>query len=170
MARGLYSRHSDIGKAFIFLNGDSEMATTSELKTIQHHIGGQATAGEDGRRGSVWDPATGRPQAEVVLASAADVEGAVQAAKTAFETWGEASLAQRARVMFAFRELVHSHVDDLARIVSSEHGKVFDDAKGEVVRGLEVVEFACGIPQLLKGEFSDQVSSAVDAHSFRQPL
>jgi malonate-semialdehyde dehydrogenase (acetylating)/methylmalonate-semialdehyde dehydrogenase len=149
---------------------ESGMATTSELKTIEHHIGGRATAGEDGRRGSVWDPATGRPQAEVVLASAGDVDGAVGAARTAFETWGDASLAQRARVMFAFRELVHRHVDELARIVSSEHGKVFDDAKGEVIRGLEVVEFACGIPQLLKGEFSDQVSSAVDAHSFRQPL
>jgi malonate-semialdehyde dehydrogenase (acetylating)/methylmalonate-semialdehyde dehydrogenase len=146
------------------------MATTSELKTIEHHIGGQATAGTGTRRGSVWDPATGAPQAEVLLGSTADVDAAVQAAKAAFETWGKASLAQRARVMFAFRELVHSHVDELARIVSSEHGKVLDDAKGEVIRGLEVVEFACGIPHLLKGEFSDSVSTEVDAHSFRQPL
>jgi len=146
------------------------MATTSELRTIEHHIGGRAAAGDGGRRGSVWDPATGAPQAEVVLGSAADVDGAVQAAKEAFESWGNTSLATRTKVMFAFRELVNSHVDDLARIVSSEHGKVFDDAKGEVVRGLEVVEFACGLPQLLKGEFSDQVSTAVDAHSFRQPL
>jgi len=149
---------------------ETEMATTSELKTIEHHIGGQATAGESTRRGSVWDPATGAPQAEVLLGSTADVDAAVQAAKAAFETWGNASLARRARVMFAFRELVHSHVDELARIVSSEHGKVFDDAKGEVIRGLEVVEFACGIPHLLKGEFSDGVSTGVDAHSFRQPL
>src|SRR4051812_27069649 len=118
------------------------MATTSELKTIEHHIRGQATAGTGTRRGSVWDPATGTPQAEVLLGSAADVDAAVRAAKVAFETWGNASLAQRARVMFAFRELVHANVDELARIVSSEHGKVLDDAKGEVIRGLEVVEFA----------------------------
>ena len=146
------------------------MATTSDLRTIEHHIGGQATAGDGARRGAVWDPATGAPQAEVVLGSTADVDGAVRAAKAAFETWGGSSLAQRTRVMFAFRQLVHEHVDELARIVSSEHGKVLDDARGEVIRGLEVVEFACGLPQLLKGEFSDQVSGAVDAHSFRQPL
>jgi malonate-semialdehyde dehydrogenase (acetylating) / methylmalonate-semialdehyde dehydrogenase len=146
------------------------MATTSELRTIEHHIGGRTTGGDGTRRGPVWDPATGTPQAEVLLGSTADVDSAVQAAKAAFETWGDSSLAQRTRVMFAFRQLVHEHVDELARIVSSEHGKVFDDAKGEVIRGLEVVEFACGLPQLLKGEFSDQVSTAVDAHSFRQPL
>jgi malonate-semialdehyde dehydrogenase (acetylating)/methylmalonate-semialdehyde dehydrogenase len=146
------------------------MKTASELRTIEHHIGGRATVGDGARRGSVWDPATGAPQAEVMLGSAVDVDSAVQAAKAAFESWGDVSLARRARIMFAFRELVNSHVDDLARIVSSEHGKVFDDAKGEVVRGLEVVEFACGLPQLLKGEFSDQVSTAIDAHSFRQPL
>src|SRR3954471_24129618 len=146
------------------------MATTPELKTIEHYIDGQPVAGEGTRRGSVWDPATGEPQAEVLLGSTADVDSAVRAAKAAFETWGTASLAQRARVMFAFRELVHAHVDELARIVSSEHGKVLDDAKGEVTRGLEVVEFACGIPHLLKGEFSDGVSTAVDAPSFRQPL
>jgi malonate-semialdehyde dehydrogenase (acetylating)/methylmalonate-semialdehyde dehydrogenase len=144
--------------------------TTPELKTIKHYVGGRASAGDSTRRGSVWNPATGEAQAEVVLASTADVDAAVQAAKAAGETWGNASLAQRARVMFAFRELVHSHVDELARIVSCEHGKVFDDAKGEVIRGLEVVEFACGIPHLLKGEFSDGVSTDVDAHSFRQPL
>ena len=144
--------------------------TETALKTIEHSIAGESTPGEGTRRGPVWDPATGEQQAEVALASPADVDRAVQAAKAAFESWGQDSLARRARIMFAFRELVHRHTDDLARIVSSEHGKVFDDARGEVVRGLEVIEFACGLPQLLKGEFSDQVSSEVDAHSFRQPL
>ncbi len=143
---------------------------TVMTKTIEHRIAGVATAGEGDRRSPVWDPATGERQAEVALAEPADVDRAVQAAKTAFETWSQVSLAQRARIMFAFRELVHQHSDELARIVASEHGKVVDDAKGEVTRGLEVVEFVCGLPQLLKGEFSDQVSTDVDAHSFRQPL
>jgi malonate-semialdehyde dehydrogenase (acetylating) / methylmalonate-semialdehyde dehydrogenase len=91
-------------------------------------------------------------------------------AKRAFETWGDVSLSRRARVMFAFRELVNKHTDEITRIVSSEHGKVLEDAKGEVVRGLEVVEYACGLAQLLKGEFSDQVSTDIDSYSFRQPL
>ncbi|MBN9623086.1 MAG: CoA-acylating methylmalonate-semialdehyde dehydrogenase [Actinobacteria bacterium] len=146
------------------------MTTTASTKTIEHRIAGAATAGEGTRRSPVWNPATGQAQAEVLLAEPADVDRAVQAAKTAFETWGNISLAQRARVMFAFRELVHSHVDELARIISAEHGKVFDDAKGEVIRVLELFEFACCIPHLLKGEFSDQVSTDVDTHSFRQPL
>jgi malonate-semialdehyde dehydrogenase (acetylating) / methylmalonate-semialdehyde dehydrogenase len=146
------------------------MTATPGLRRIEHHIAGESAGGDGTPRSPVWDPATGEPQAEVVLGTAGDVDRAVQAAKAAFESWGEVSLAQRARTMFAFRELVHEHVDDLARIVSSEHGKVFEDAKGEVIRGLEVVEFACGLPQLLKGEFSDQVSTDVDAHSFRRPL
>jgi malonate-semialdehyde dehydrogenase (acetylating) / methylmalonate-semialdehyde dehydrogenase len=144
--------------------------STTTLKTIDHQIGGAKTPGAATRRSPVYDPSTGRPQAEVVLAGAADVDRAVQAARAAFTTWGNVSLTRRARVMFKFRDLVEQHVDELARIVSSEHGKVFDDAKGEVIRGMEVVEFACGLPQLLKGEFSDQVSTGVDAHSFRQPL
>jgi malonate-semialdehyde dehydrogenase (acetylating)/methylmalonate-semialdehyde dehydrogenase len=144
--------------------------TTATRTTIEHYIGGAPTAGDSTRRSPVWEPATGSVQAEVLLAEQSDVDRAVRAAKTAFESWGEVSLARRARTMFAFRELVHRHTDDLARIVSSEHGKVFDDAKGEVIRGLEVVEFVCGLPQLLKGEFSEQVSSDVDAYSFRQPL
>ena len=105
-----------------------------------------------------------------MLAEPADVDAAVAAACVAFADWSEASLSRRAKVMFAFRELLNANVEKLARIVSSEHGKVLDDAKGEVLRGLEVVEFACGIPQLLKGEYSDQVSTTVDAFSFRQPL
>ena len=94
----------------------------------------------------------------------------MQAARTAFETWRDVSVTRRARVMFKFRDLVDRHMDDLARVISAEHGKVLDDAKGEVIRGMEVVEFACGIPQLLKGEFSEQVSTDIDAYSFRQPL
>ena len=106
----------------------------------------------------------------MLLAEASDVDAAVQAAKTAFATWSETSVVKRSRVMFAFRELVNARTDDLARIISAEHGKTFEDAKGEVIRGMEVVEFACGIAELTKGEFSDQVSTDIDLHSFRQPL
>jgi malonate-semialdehyde dehydrogenase (acetylating)/methylmalonate-semialdehyde dehydrogenase len=144
------------------------MAVTT--KTIEHHVAGTSTAGDGTRRSPVWEPASGEVQAEVLLAEPSDVDRAVAAAKAAFASWSEVSLARRARIMFAFRELVHQRTDDLARIVSAEHGKVFEDAKGEVVRGLEVVEFVCGVPQLLKGEFSEQISSDVDAHSFRRPL
>ena len=144
--------------------------TTVQLRTIQHRIGGQETAGASTRTAPVWDPATGQQQAEVLLAERTDVDAAVQAAKTAFETWGDVSVSRRARIMFAFRELVNKHTDEITRIVASEHGKVLDDARGEVIRGMEVVEFACGVPQLLKGEFSDQVSTDIDSYSFRQPL
>ena len=144
--------------------------STTTISTIRHRIGGDETPGASTRTAPVWNPATGEQQAEVLLAEREDVERAVATARTAFETWGNTSLSRRARIMFAFRELVSRHTDDLARIVSSEHGKVFDDAKGEVIRGLEVVEYACGLPQLLKGEYSDQVSTDIDAFSFRQPL
>ncbi|TDO51431.1 malonate-semialdehyde dehydrogenase (acetylating)/methylmalonate-semialdehyde dehydrogenase [Kribbella sp. VKM Ac-2527] len=139
-------------------------------RTIEHWIGGTETSGASTRRAQVWDPAEGRAQAEVVLAERADVDAAVAAAKKAFESWRGVSLTRRARIMFAFRDLVERNLDTLAGIVSDEHGKVFSDAKGEVIRGMEVVEFACGIPQLLKGEYSEQVSTDVDAYSFRQPL
>jgi malonate-semialdehyde dehydrogenase (acetylating)/methylmalonate-semialdehyde dehydrogenase len=118
----------------------------------------------------VFNPALGQAQAQVHLASADEVDAAVQAAKEAFESWGQSSVTARARVMFAFRELLVKHELDLAKVISSEHGKTIDDARGEVVRGREVVEYVCGIPQLLKGEFSDQVSGGVDSYSFRQPL
>jgi malonate-semialdehyde dehydrogenase (acetylating)/methylmalonate-semialdehyde dehydrogenase len=144
--------------------------STTTLRTIQHRIEGRLTAGASTRTATVWDPATGEPQAEVVLAEAADVDAAVRAARKAFEEWGQVSVTRRARVMFAFRNLVEQRIDELARVISSEHGKVLDDAKGEVIRGMEVVEFACGIPQLMKGEYSDGVSSDVDSFSFRQAL
>jgi malonate-semialdehyde dehydrogenase (acetylating)/methylmalonate-semialdehyde dehydrogenase len=140
------------------------------MRTIEHWIGGQLTAGESARRGTVWNPALGEAQAEVALASTADVDVAVRTAKAAFEEWGQSSLSQRTKVLFRFRELVNANLKELAEIVSDEHGKVVSDAAGEVQRGLEVVEFACGIPQLLKGDFSDQVSRGVDVFSFREPL
>jgi malonate-semialdehyde dehydrogenase (acetylating) / methylmalonate-semialdehyde dehydrogenase len=140
------------------------------LTTIEHWIGGSFTSGASTRRGPVYNPATGRQQHEVVLAEPGDVDAAVAAARTAFETWRDASLSKRAKVLFNFRELVNNRTKQLAEIVSDEHGKVLSDAAGEVQRGLEVIEFACGIPQLLKGEYSDQASTGVDVFSFRQPL
>ena len=144
--------------------------TTLETRTIQHRIGGEETAGASVRTAPVYNPATGERQAEVLLAEAADVDAAVAAARAGFEAWREVSVVRRARVMFAFRDLVERHLDDLARIVASEHGKVVEDAKGEVIRGMEVAEYACGIAQLLKGEYSEQVSAGVDSYSFRQPV
>jgi malonate-semialdehyde dehydrogenase (acetylating)/methylmalonate-semialdehyde dehydrogenase len=144
--------------------------TTVDLKTIQHRIGGAETPGESTRTAPIWNPATGEQQAQVLLAGAADVDAAVQAARAAFETWKDVSVVRRMRVMFAFRNLVERHADDLARIVAAEHGKVVADAKGEVIRGMEVAEYACGLPQISKGEYSDQVSTDVDSFSFRQPL
>ncbi|MEU4248976.1 CoA-acylating methylmalonate-semialdehyde dehydrogenase [Amycolatopsis sp. NPDC026612] len=140
------------------------------MKTIEHRINGTATGGGSTRTAPVYDPATGQAQAELLLAEKSDVDTAVAAAGKAFESWGASSLSQRARVMFAFRELLVKHETDLAKIISTEHGKVLDDARGEIVRGREVVEYACGIADALKGGFSDQVSRDVDVHSFRQPL
>ncbi|MEU7901387.1 CoA-acylating methylmalonate-semialdehyde dehydrogenase [Actinoplanes sp. NPDC049118] len=140
------------------------------MTTIEHCIGGRITAGAATRRAAVYNPATGQRQHEVVLAEPADVDAAVAAAKAAFTTWSQASLSARTKIMFNFRELVNANVGRLAELVSDEHGKVLSDAAGEVQRGLEVVEFACGIPQLLKGEYSDQASTGVDVFSFREPL
>jgi malonate-semialdehyde dehydrogenase (acetylating)/methylmalonate-semialdehyde dehydrogenase len=144
--------------------------STVELATITHRIGGAESAGASTRSAPVYDPATGREQRRVLLAEPADVDAAVQAAKAAFEAWSEVSVVRRARIMFRFRELVAERTEELARLIASEHGKTVEDAKGEVVRGLEVVEFACGIAELTKGEFSDQVSTGIDLFSFRQPL
>ena len=144
--------------------------STTTLKTIRHRIGGEETGGSSTRTAPIYDPATGQQQAEVLLADQQDVDRAVQTARTAFEGWGDVSVTRRARVMFKFRDLLERHTDEMTRIISSEHGKVLNDAKGEVIRGMEVVEYACGLPQLLKGEYSDQVSTDVDAFSFRQPL
>ncbi|ROS32254.1 CoA-acylating methylmalonate-semialdehyde dehydrogenase [Amycolatopsis thermoflava] len=140
------------------------------MNTIEHWINGAPARAGSTRTAPVHNPATGEIQAQVLLAEPADVDTAVAAAGKAFETWGNSSLSQRVRIMFAFRELLVKHEDELARIISAEHGKVIDDARGEIVRGREVVEYACGIADALKGGFSDQVSRDVDVHSFRQPL
>ncbi len=140
------------------------------MRTVEHWIGGNTTAGASTRRSGVWNPATGERQAEVLLAEPADVDTAVAAAKDAFAGWSQTSLSRRTKIMFAFRELVSARIGEFAEIISAEHGKVVSDATGEVQRGLEVIEFACGIPQLLKGEYSDQVSNDIDVFSFREPL
>jgi malonate-semialdehyde dehydrogenase (acetylating) / methylmalonate-semialdehyde dehydrogenase len=140
------------------------------MKHISHWIGGKPWAGESAQRGDIYNPATGQVTGTVDFASAAEVGTAVEAASAAWPAWRETSLAKRANVLFAFRELIRSHTSDLAALISAEHGKVASDAAGEVARGLEVVEFACGLPHLLKGGFSENVSTGVDAFSIRQPL
>jgi malonate-semialdehyde dehydrogenase (acetylating) / methylmalonate-semialdehyde dehydrogenase len=139
-------------------------------RRLAHWIGGRADAGTGDRAGTVYNPATGAATAKVPFATAADVDRAVAAARAASEPWGRTALGKRSAILFRFRELVHAHADELARCIVREHGKVLADARGEVQRGLEVVEFACGIPHLLKGEFSEGVSENVDSYSIRQPL
>ena len=139
-------------------------------RLIAHWIDNATDSGGDSRSSPVWNPATGEVQAEVLLASQGVVDDAVCSASKAFETWSDESLAARSKVMFAFREIVNSRAGELAEIISDEHGKVLSDAAGEVQRGLEVVEFACSLPTLTKGAYSDQVSGGVDSYTFRQPL
>ncbi len=149
---------------------------TQAAKHCTHWIGGKpwtgpaSTGSRPGHRGEVYNPATGKVTGTVDFATAVEVDAAVQAAAAAFPAWRDTSLVKRAGVMFAFRELVREHAAELAALISAEHGKVISDAAGEVARGLEVVEFACGIPHLLKGAFSENVSTGVDAYSIRQPL
>ncbi|MCT1366892.1 CoA-acylating methylmalonate-semialdehyde dehydrogenase [Kocuria sp. HSID16901] len=138
--------------------------------SIQHFINGQETPGSGERRQEVFNPATGDVTGTLHLGGQDDLQAAVAAAKKASESWADLSLAKKSAILFKFRELVHAHTDDLARIITAEHGKVLSDAAGEVARGLEVIEFACGISEHLKGEYSDQVSTGFDVFSFRQPL
>jgi malonate-semialdehyde dehydrogenase (acetylating)/methylmalonate-semialdehyde dehydrogenase len=140
------------------------------VSIIKHWIAGAATGSASGRCAAVFNPATGQQQAEVVLASRHDVEAAVSAAAAAFEGWSQTSLSRRSRILFAFRELLDRRAGEVAAAITAEHGKVLSDALGEVQRGQEVVEFACGIPTLLKGEYSDQVSTNIDVFAFREPL
>ena len=142
-------------------------ATTPPL--IGHYISGAVLA-DNQRRQPVTNPATGAISGEVALANAQQVGAAVAAAQAAFAGWSETPPIRRARVMFKFLELLNRHRDDLARAITAEHGKVFTDAQGEVTRGIEVVEFACGVPQLLKGDYTDQVSTGIDNWTMRQPL
>ncbi|HEY7344733.1 MAG TPA: CoA-acylating methylmalonate-semialdehyde dehydrogenase [Gaiella sp.] len=141
-----------------------------QTKRISHWIGGRTVAGESGRSGPVYNPATGQQTGEVDFASVEEVGAAVQAARAAFPAWRSTSLAKRAELLFTIRELVHERRDEVARILTNEHGKVLSDARGEVTRGLEVIEFACGIPHLLKGGMSEQASTGIDVYSIRQPL
>jgi malonate-semialdehyde dehydrogenase (acetylating) / methylmalonate-semialdehyde dehydrogenase len=137
---------------------------------ISHWIDGALVAGTSGRTGPVFNPATGLQTGEVELASTAEVAAAIASAKAAAKEWRTSSLSRRSAVLFAFRELLHNGADDLAKIITAEHGKVHSDALGEVARALENVEFACGVPELLKGGFSEQASTGVDVYSIRQPL
>jgi malonate-semialdehyde dehydrogenase (acetylating)/methylmalonate-semialdehyde dehydrogenase len=137
---------------------------------IPHYIDGQRVEGASGRFGKLYNPATGEVSGRVALADATDADRAVEAAAAAFPGWRDTPALHRARVLFRFKELMESHLDELARLVSDEHGKVLSDARGSVIRGLEVVEFACGAPHLLKGHFSEDVGRGIDSHSMRQPL
>jgi malonate-semialdehyde dehydrogenase (acetylating)/methylmalonate-semialdehyde dehydrogenase len=137
-------------------------------QTVQHWIGGRRTG--TGRATDVFDPAAGQAARRVLLGSRAEVDEAVRGSASAFPGWAATTPLTRARVLFRFRDLLESHTDELASIITAEHGKVISDARGEVIRGMEVVEFACGVPDLLKGEFTDQVGRGIDSFSFRQPL
>ncbi len=146
------------------------MAGPHRGRTITHWIGGSLVPGTSGRGSPVYDPARGVPRAEAALASAAEVDEVVKVAVDASAAWGMSSLSSRAPMLFRLRELLDAHRDDLAALVTAEHGKVLSDARGEVARGLECVEFACGIPQLLKGSHSSEVSTGVDVHTVLRPV
>ena len=140
------------------------------ITNINHYMAGQVVAGTSGRKQDVFNPATGAVTGHVALANSAEVAVAVAAAQAAFPAWADTPPLRRARVMFKFLELLNLHKDELAHLITAEHGKVFTDAQGEVARGIDIVEFACGIPQLLKGDFTDQVSTGMDNWTLRQPL
>ena len=140
------------------------------MNRILHWIDGQAVEGTSGRSGPVFDPATGQQQSAVDFASVGDVDRAVAVAKAAFTGWRSTNLSRRAEVMFRMRELVDANRKEIASLLSKEHGKVLGDALGEVARGLENIEFACGVPNLLKGGYSEQASTGVDVYSIKQPL
>jgi malonate-semialdehyde dehydrogenase (acetylating) / methylmalonate-semialdehyde dehydrogenase len=140
------------------------------MSRLQHFIAGRRVAGTSGRFGSVFNPATGETTAQMPLASASEVADTVAVAETAFPAWAATPPLARSRILFRFKALLERHADELIRMIISEHGKTFEDARGSLTRGIEVVEFACGIPHLLKGEFSENVSGGVDSWSLRQPL
>jgi len=137
---------------------------------VHHFIGGKVVESKSDKKGDVYNPATGEVQKQVGYATVGEVDSAVATAKKAAEDWRNASLAKRTSVLFAFRELVNKHKDDIAKMLTLEHGKVFSDAQGEVARGLEVVEFACGLSHLLKGDMSENASTDVDTYNMRQPM
>ena len=141
-----------------------------EVKRISHWIGGRVVEGQSGRSGPVYNPALGRQTGEVDFATREEIDLAVQTARKAFPAWRAMSLSKRTALFFTIRELFDHHREDIARLLTAEHGKVLSDALGEVARGLEVIEYCCGIPELLKGEFSEQASTGIDVYSIRQPL
>jgi malonate-semialdehyde dehydrogenase (acetylating) / methylmalonate-semialdehyde dehydrogenase len=141
-----------------------------EIRRISHWIGGRLVEGTSGRSGPVYNPATGEQTGEVDFASVEEIGQAVTAAKEAFPAWRALSLSRKTELFFRIRELVHDRAEEIAKFLTLEHGKVLSDAKGEVARGLEVIEFCCGIPELLKGDFSEQASTGIDVYSIRQPL
>ena len=140
------------------------------MSLIQHFVNGKSYKGNSNRKGKVFNPATGEQESEVILGTKEDLNNTVNIARKAFESWSVKPPLQRARVMFKFKELIERNSEEIAKLIVSEHGKVYEDAKGSLTRGLEVVEFACGIPQMLKGEFTENVGSEVDSWSIRQPL
>ena len=140
------------------------------MNLIQHYINGKIYKGSSSRKGKVFNPATGAQESEVILGTKSDLDHAVENAKKAFEKWSQVTPLQRARVIFKYKELIEKNYDELTKLIVSEHGKVYDDAKGSLTRGLEIVEFACGIPQMLKGEFTENVGTNIDSWSMRQPL
>ena len=140
------------------------------MNLIEHYIDGKSFSGSSDKKGKIFNPATGKQESEVRLGSRADLDLAVEKAKKAFESWSNTPPLQRARIIFKFKELVEKNSDELTKLIVNEHGKVYEDAKGSLIRGLEVVEFACGIPQMLKGEFTENVGTNIDSWSTRQPL
>ncbi|MDQ3382121.1 MAG: aldehyde dehydrogenase family protein, partial [Actinomycetota bacterium] len=145
-------------------------AVTTELKTIGHWIGGESVQGSSGRKGPVYNPARGEQTGEVDFASLEEIDRAVATAKAAFTEWRTWSLSKRSELFFRIYDLFDEHREDLAKLLTAEHGKVLSDALGEVQRGIEVIEYVCGIPTLLKGSYSEQASTGVDVYSIRQPL
>ena len=140
------------------------------MLTIENAVAGKRYVSSSGRRSPVFNPATGEQTAELPLSTLDELNAAVASAKAALPAWVATTPMKRARVMFKFKDLLERHADEIAAAISSEHGKVHDDAMGELARGIDCVEFACGIPQLLKGEFSRNVGPSIDTYSDRQPL
>ena len=140
------------------------------ITNIGHYINGKHVAGNSTRHGDVYNPATGEVSAKLSMASAADTLSAIDAAQAAFPAWSATPALRRARIMFKFKALLDEHANDLAKAISLEHGKTISDARGEVTRGIEVVEFSCGMPHLMKGDFNDNVGTGIDTYSMHQPL
>jgi len=159
-------RVANMGKATAIAAREGE----GRMRTLGHFVDGRRVGGTSGKFGTVFDPSNGSTVARVAFASADETRAIIEAAHAALPAWSEVTPLNRARVLFKFKALLEEHADELARLITREHGKVLSDARGEVTRGIEVVEFACGIPQLLKGEFSDSVGSGIDSWSLRQPV